>query len=128
MLLSELCKNISKIDSKIPFIELGGCGAFAYHLHNILRDKYNTKSEIVYTSNGLNQFIHIWVKVDDKIIDNKGIQDYYGGYKTIEHSELKNIINDKSAWNNKFHKGWMDSNFKWVDPCEELENLMHFYL
>jgi hypothetical protein len=133
MLLSELNENISRIDSKLPYIELGGCGIFSYLLHNKLKDKYGIESEIVYQY-GLHenceiQFSHILIKIDDKVIDNKGMYEYHEGYRHLTIDKLEELVNRKDIWNNKFHTGWTcSSTFKWVDPNDKLKELLELYL
>jgi hypothetical protein len=49
MINTEYLKGkISEINNKYPNINYGGCGTFSYHLHKVLKDKYDIDTEIVY--------------------------------------------------------------------------------
>lgn len=133
MLVDDLIKNILRINSILPFIELGGCGHFSYLLHNKLKEKYGIESEIVYEygphENCEIQFSHILIKINGKVIDNQGVYDYSDSYLPLDIDTLSDLINRKDIWNQKFHTGWINSyTFKWEDPKIKLKESIDAYI
>lgn len=110
-----LLPEIKKINNKYPKIDWGGCGTFSYHLSEKL-NKLNIKNQIVYTPEKETpkdayrcdiKFHHIFVKVDDYLIDNYGIRSFEEEVLPLENEKLKCMLEDKKLWNNIFpHEEW----------------------
>lgn len=108
--LEKMLSEIKKINNKYPKIDWGGCGTFSYHLSEKL-NKLNIKNQIVYIPEKETfkdayrcdiKFHHIFIKVDDYLIDNYGIRSFEEEVLTLENEKLKCMLEDKKLWNNIF--------------------------
>jgi hypothetical protein len=115
IIIESLLPQIKKINDKYPKIDWGGCGTFSYHLSEKL-NKLNIKNQIVYTPEKETpegayrcdiKFHHIFVKVDNYLIDNYGINSFEKEVLSLENEKLKLMLEDKKLWNNVFpHEKW----------------------
>ena len=107
-----LRQEILKINEKHPNINYGGCGTFSYHLHKLLKEKYNVETEICYIPGPRCaieydvKFTHILVKWNNILIDNNGFylrDDYSYQLNDLSTDKLHEMINIPELWNNKFN-------------------------
>ncbi len=117
-------QKLNRIRISVKNINLGGCGLFAYHMYDVLKNR-GIKSEILLLGSTENP-IHIILKLEDgSYLDSRGIRDTkeellkeFGGNSflydnelvAISKIELERMLNDVK-WNKAFDYWFTDNNF-----------------
>jgi hypothetical protein len=111
-------QKLNRIRISVKNINLGGCGFFAYHMHDVLKSR-GIKSEILLLGSTENP-IHIILELEDgSYLDSRGIRDTkeellkeFVGNSLISISkiELGKMLNEVK-WNKAFDYWFTDSNF-----------------
>jgi hypothetical protein len=110
--------KLNRIRISVKNINLGGCGLFAYHMYDVLKNR-GIKSEIILLGSTENP-IHIILKLQDgSYLDSRGIRDSKeellkefdnNPLSTISKIELEKMLNEVK-WNKAFDYWFTDNNF-----------------
>ncbi len=105
--------SLNFINKKYPHINYGGCGLFAYYLSETLEHKYDFETEIFYIpyksppalkKNYDIWFKHIFIRIDNYLIDNNGFRHIskFDKLKPLSREKLFEMINIRELWNDRF--------------------------
>jgi hypothetical protein len=110
--------KLNRIRISVKNINLGGCGLFAYHMYDVLKNR-GIKSEIILLGSTENP-IHIILKLQDgSYLDSRGIRDTKeellkefdnNPLSTISKIKLEKMLNEVK-WNKAFDYWFTDNNF-----------------
>jgi len=110
--------KLNRIRISVKNINLGGCGLFAYHMYDVLKNR-GIKSEIILLGSTENP-IHIILKLQDgSYLDSRGIRDTKeellkefdnNPLSTISKIKLGKMLNEVK-WNKAFDYWFTDNNF-----------------
>jgi hypothetical protein len=110
--------KLNRIRISVKNINLGGCGLFAYHMYDVLKNR-GIKSEIILLGSTENP-IHIILKLQDgSYLDSRGIRDTKeellkefdnNPLSTLSKIKLEKMLNEVK-WNKAFDYWFTDNNF-----------------
>jgi len=110
--------KLNRIRISVKNINLGGCGLFAYHMYDVLKNR-GIKSEIILLGS-TEKPIHIILKLQDgSYLDSRGIRDTKeellkefdnNPLSTISKIKLEKMLNEVK-WNKAFDYWFTDNNF-----------------